>query len=478
MDLFNGPARELIFRLLRPYLAQEGITATELAFNRGRQRALANDGNRLADAVQRAATLQSQQTRQPVLDRRRELTGMVNQAFRLIDSLTRQTPSDFVLDGAALSRLCSDAADRGLVRTAIIIAAKLSDCADWQERVVLCLDLIERGAEADIALLLGQTLAELLRLEPAGHAFGFTGTPRSVIDACLNMADHTSCVSLAVQQRVRKCMQIASAAGEIGDALCDRIADALDLPGKLVDEGGLAEWDYLLAVKRRIGDIPGFAEDAVLRQALARRFFRLAQAEQLNFTLTEIPVFGRKVLYLAQLYAEVQDGQARRDLLAALTFYLEHRDFSSQFAEPGTSVEDMFALAQRVQEALESPELPEHRRDRFRGSILKQYMEIKRQAERRRDPRVVGGPNDAVHVAGQRVALRNWSPLGVMFGPVHGEYRSGDTLDLSIEVRNDAIDVQFEASADVIRVSDGIIAARYYSTNADIEQLIRSYFGK
>lgn len=477
IDLFNGPARELIFRLLRPYLAEEGITATELLFNRGRQRALANDGNRLADAIQRAATLQSRQTRQPVLDRRRELTGMVNQAMRLIDSMTRQTPSDFELTGNALSQLCRETPQRGLIRTAIIIAARLSECPDWPERIALCLDLLDSGADGEIVLLLEQTLAELLRLEPASAAFGFAGTSQSVIDACLAIAGSVAAPH-PVQERIRRRLQQPEAAGEIRDALCDRLSDTLDLPGTLIDEGGLAEWSYLLEVKQRIAALPALAEDAVLLQALAKRFLRLAQAEQLNLSLASISAFGKKILYLAQLYPEVQDGQARRDLLAALTFYLEHRDFNSQFADPGTSVEDMFALAQTVQEALENPELPEHRRDRFRGKILKQYMEIKRVAERRRDPRVIGGPNDAVHVAGQRLALRNWSSLGLLFGPAQGDFKPGDTLDVSIEVHNQAFDLQFEASADIIRVSEGLIAARYYCSDAEIEQRIRSYFGK
>jgi hypothetical protein len=490
-DLFNGPARALIFELTQPYLEQEGITATELVFNRSRQRHLANDGNRLADAIQRTAGLQSQQTRQPILDRRRELNTIVSQAMRLIDGLTRQTTSEFEMTGEALSRLCEETADRGFIRTAIIVAAGLSQRPDWAGKITFCLGLLESGATGDIAMLLEQTLAELLRLEPAGSVFGFSDVPRSVIDTCLGMADcsaavpppsafppGTSASDLPVQERIRGYLQATQAGGEIRDALCDRVSDALDLPGNLVDEGGLPEWEYLLSVKRRIADSPSFAEDPVLRQALARRFLRLAQAEQLNLTLAGIPVFGKKVLYLAQLYPEVQDGQARRDLLAVLTFYLEHRDFSSQFAESGTSVEDMFALAQKIQEALENPELPDHRRDRFRTGILKQYMEIKRLAERRRDPRVIGGPNDAVNVAGQRLTLRNWSPLGVLFGPAQGQFNPGDTLSITIEVSNPQIDMQFEASADVIRVYDGLIAARYYCSDPEVEQRIRSYFGK
>jgi hypothetical protein len=476
MDLFNGPARELIFRLTQTYLEQETATSTELVFNRARQRHITNEGNRLADAIQRTAALQSQQTRQPVLDRRRELNAMVSQAMRLIDSLTRQTPSDFELTGSALSRLCTETADRGFVRTAIIIAAKLAECQDWGGKIDLCLDLLESGAEAEIAALLEQTLAELLRLEPAGEAFGFGAAPCSVIDGCLAMIDPAAPPGLPLHARLRSRLLDADAVSGLGDALCDRISQALDQPGLLSAEAGFAEWPYLLNLKQRLLALPAMAEDPVLRQALGKRFLRLAQAEQLNRTLAEIPAYGRKVIYLAQLYPEVQDGLARRDLLTALTFNLEHRDFSTQFVESGTSIEDMSALAQAIEAALKHPELPEHRRDRFRASIEKLYLEIKKLAERRRDPRVMGGPNDAVCMGGQRIALRNWSTLGVLFGPVSGGFKAGDTVEISIEVHNEQIDLRFDASADIIRATDGLVAARYYCTDSAIEQRIRQYF--
>lgn len=476
-DLFNGPARMLIFELIQSYLEQEGITATELVFSRGRQRHLANDGNRLADAIQRAAAMQSQQTRQPILDRRRELNTIVSQAIRLIDGLTRQTSSEFEMTGEALSRLCEETADRGFIRTAIIVAAGLSQRPDWTGKITFCLDLLESGATGDIAALLDQTLAELLRLEPAGSVFGFSDLPCSVIDSCLAMSDPTVPASDILHGRLSNRLR-GDAAIHLRDALCDRISAALDRPGPLLGEGNSSEWAYLLALKQRIATLEGMAADPVLNQALAKRFLRLAQAEQLNRTLAEIPAYGKKVLYLAQLYPEVQDGLARRDLLTALTFNLEHRDFSSQFVESGTSIEDMSALALAIEAALKHPELPEHRRDRFRASIEKQHLEIKKLAERRRDPRVIGGPNDVVCFGEQRASLRNWSTLGVLFGPVSAGLKTGDTVDISIEVHNEMIDLRFDASADIIRATDGLVAARYYCTDTAIEQRIKQYFAK
>ncbi|MFN4277798.1 MAG: hypothetical protein ACK4FJ_15995 [Ferrovibrio sp.] len=476
-DLFSSGARDFIFQLARPYLEQESITATELCFSRTRLRSLADDGNRLADMIQRVAALQVQQTRQPVLDRRRELTGMVNQAMRLVDSLTRKTPSDFILTGAALSQLAAETPLHGEIRVAIIIAAQLSEAADWTARAMLCLDLLESGAEAGTRALLEQTLAELLLLEPAGAVFGFDEKPCSVIDGCLAMADMEALADLPVQARL-KALLVAGDTPILTEAISDRIAQALNQIGPLSDAPGFSEWSYLQHLKQRLQTNETLSADPILQQALGNRFLRLAQAEPLRQALSDIPAFCNKALYLARLYPEVLDGTARRDLLAALTFYLEHRDFQTQFTEPGTSLDAMVEMAQTLDEALQNPALPDHRRDRFRNSILKQYMHIKKLAERRRDPRVMGGPNDAVLINGRRATLRNWSALGVLFGPVDEEIKIGDSVDINVEVRNHAIDISFEASADVVRVVDGVVAARYYCKEFEVSERIQQYFGK
>ncbi|MFN4311003.1 MAG: hypothetical protein ACK4FK_10485 [Ferrovibrio sp.] len=476
-DLFSNGARDLIFRFARPYLEQEGVTATELCFSRVRQRSLADDGNRLADMIERVSAMQVQQTRQPVLDRRRELTGMVNQAMRLVDSLTRQTPSDFVLTGAALSQLAAESPRHGEIRVGIIIAAQLSETTDWTGRAMLCLDLIESGAEAGVRALLEQTLAEMLRLDTAGPAFGFGETSCHVIDGCLVMIDPDASAERPLQKRV-KALLTSGDTPILTEAVSDRIATALNQIGPLSDAPGFSEWAYLQHLKQRLQTNAALSADPLLQQALGNRFFRLAQAEPLRLALNNIPAFCNKALYLARLYPEVLDGTARRDLLAALTFYLEHRDFHSHFAEPGTSLDAMVEMAQTLDEALQNPALPDHRRDRFRNSILKQYMHIKSLAERRRDPRVMGGPNDAVLINGRRAPLRNWSALGVLFGPVEDTIRIGDSVDINVDVHNHAIDIRFDASADVVRVADGLVAARYYCKDSDVSERIQQYFAK
>ena len=476
-DLFSGSARELVFRLTQPYLEQEGITATELVFNRGRQRTLANDGSRLGDLILRTATLQVQQTRRPIPDRRRELSALVRQGMQLIDSLTRSTPSDFILTGADLSRLAASYSQRGLVRVAIIIAAQLVERPAPDDKIALCLDLLESGAEGDVQGLLGQTLAELLLMDIAAPAFGFGAEPAVTIDACLSMADAQAESVSPLQDRLRRVV-LAGQVPSLAAALCERMARALDHIGPLSEAAGPNEWPYLQALKQRIGTCDAIAEDHILRQALEKRHLRLVQPERLQQVLADIPAFGRKALYLCQLYPEITDGLARRDLIAAMTFYLEHRDFQSQFIETGMSVEARLELAEALDVALQHEEIPEHRRDRLRHCILQQYMEIKKLAERRRDPRVIAGPNDTVSIGQKQFPLRNWSSIGLLFGPAEIGVTVGDSVDLSFSVQGLKLDIPVDASADIIRVGeDGIVAARYYCKDTGIEERIRTYFG-
>lgn len=479
-DLFTGPAREQLFRLAQPYLEQEGITATELVFSRARQRTLANDGTRLTDLILRVATLQVQQTRRPILDRRRELTTIVRQAMQVIDSLTRGTPSDFILTGDALSDLAGSFPQRGTVRVAIIIAAQLSGQAEAAGKAAFCFDLLESGARDEVRDLLAQTIGELVVLDVAAPAFGLVGEPAEVIDACLAVTDPAATIQLSpLQQRLRRLLLSEQQIPALVAALCQRMAGALDHIGALSSAAGFDEWTYLQALKRRVLACDFLAADHVLRQALEKRHLRLVQPERLQQALAEIPAFGRKALYLTQLYPEIPDGQARRDLLAALTFYLEHRDFQSQFIESGQTVEARLELAETLDAALQNPEIPDHRRDRMRHSILAQYMEIKKLAERRRDPRVVAGPDDTVRIGQDRAPLRNWSKIGLLFGPVEIGVTVGDSVDLTFNVQNAQIDLTVEASADIVRVGeDGIVAARYYCKDPSTEERIKAYFSR
>ena len=476
-DFFGIGARELAFRMVRPYLEQEGITTAELMFGRLRQRVLAHDGNRLSDMLLRAATVQCQQTRQQVPDRQEELNRLVIAGMRRIDLLTRQISPDFVFAGRPLSRLAAEGGEATL-RAGIILAANLAE-AGWRDKALHCLDLLESGADGLFRRHLDQTLAELLRL-PSGMAeFGMTGDRLKLIDICLMLAGEIT--RALPEEPLRQRLQTGIESGGLPDtvsALGELLAETLQqVP--LLRESVTAEHAYLLALRERIAALPLLAPEQPLHEALQRRFVRLSGAELLNRGLSELPAYGRKALFLAQLYPVVGEGDARTALLASLGFQMEHRDFRTTFIEPGASRTEALALAQQLDGALLDPSFPEHRRERFR-ELLAMAVAILQQkgGEATRDPRVIGGADDNVTIAGQTMRLHNWSTVGLLFGPAKVVLAPGQAVDVIVTVRNPALEIRFAAKAEVMKVTDGMVAARYRCTDEAVVQRIRQYFGR
>lgn len=474
-DFFGIGARELAFRVARPYLEQEGITTVELVFGRLRQKVLVNDGNRLADMLLRVATVQCQQTRQQVPDRQEELDRLVIAGVRRIDLLTRNIPSDFVFAGRPLSRLAAEGND-GLLQAGIILAAQLAE-ADWHGKAVLCLDLLESGADGLFRRQLDQTLAELLRLPPAMEVFGFTGDRRLLIDICLMLAGEITRDLQDHLLRDRLQAQIDGGLNDTVNAIGELLAETLQqIP--LLTDSVTGEQMLLLALRERIAALPLLAPEQPLHEALQRRFVRLAGAELLNRGLAELPAYGRKALFLARLYPVVGEGEARTALLASLGFQLDHRDFKTAFVEPGTGRTEALALAQQLDLALQDPNFPDHRRERFREAITAVIagLQQKGSGEAQRDPRVIGGADDSVSIGGNVMRLHNWSPVGLLFGPAKVVLAPGQAIDVTVVVRNAALDIRFAARVEVMKVTDGMVAARYRCADEAVTRRIRQYF--
>src|SRR3546814_435846 len=262
-----------------------------------------------------------------------DLDRLVIAGVRRIDLLTRNIPSDFVFAGRPLSRLAAEG-NEGLLQAGIILAAQLAE-ADWHGKAVLCLDLLESGADGLFRRHLDQTLAELLRLTPAMEVFGFTGDRRLQIDICLMLAGEITRDLQDHLLRDRLQAQIDGGLNDTVSAIGELLTEALQQVPLLADSV-TGEQALLLALRDRIATLPLLETEQPLHDALQRRFVRLAGAELLNRGLAELPAYGRKALFLARLYPVVGEGEARTALLASLGFQMEHRDFKSTFVEPGT----------------------------------------------------------------------------------------------------------------------------------------------
>ncbi len=96
--------------------------------------------------------------------------------------------------------------------------------------------------------------------------------------------------------------------------------------------------------------------------------------------------------------------------------------------------------------------------------------------EHRRARREEAGANDIVTWKGQVLPLRNWSRIGLFFGPAEKTPAMGETVELRVRV--DAVEgrIEFPCHATVARVDKGFVAVRYTCDDARVTQAIKAHF--
>lgn len=484
-EAFADPSRELIFQVARGYLERCGIVSAGLVFDPAQHRALLNDGPRFQEILQRIALLQGQHTKRPVSERMKELTALAEAAMRRVETLDGQLPPASAADDRALAAFANQAADGhgadDFVRAGILLTRRLAQCENWTGRAMLCLDLLDAGAAGAAQGLLDQTLAEILRLKPAVTDIYGTSERPAMIDLCLLFAgeaaaDHKTDIPLtAVATRLRRRGGIAELPGCLA-AMRERLIELLGGMLPIYHDEPHEEWPRMLALKQRIGMIPALQDDWQIASAMARRFARFATPEQLNPLLAREPEFARKILTLLRIYREVEDATARFELLGILGHYLEHRDFRTSFIGKQATREEFATLAADISGALVTTDIPEQRKARFLELFRNHLAAIPQPAAARPRQRGAAGSGDVVVVNGVRIPLRNWSAVGLQFGPCPPGLAVGDRMQLTVEIRNAALTLDFSAEAEVLRVTGDLVAARYRCADEPASRQIRAFF--
>lgn len=481
-DAFADPARELIFQVARGYLERQGITSTDLVFDPAQHRALLNDGARFQEILQRVALLQGQHTRRPVSERMKELTAIAEAGMQRVEAASAALPAVASFGDAHRQGLLRGNNLDEWIRSGVVLARLLAAAGDWEKRAGLCLDVLEATTEGSESHgMADQTLAEILRLLPAAPVlFGEKANRRRMIALCLGLGgSDLPADSHAVLKRLRALMS-QQALTRTGDALRARLVEMMHGTATIFSLEPQEEWQAMQGLKRKIADLPLFASDTDIAASLMRRFTRFASPEFLNPILARETEIARKLLFLLQLYTEIDDGNARFELQGILTHYMDHRDFKMQFVGPQTSRDDFASLAAAISGALAAVDIPEPRKSRLLEQFRGQLATVVKPSGARNTQRGIGGPKDAVIVRGLRFPLKNWSPMGILFGPCSPALTSklevGSRFSAAVEIRNSLISLDFPAEAEVLRVADGLVAARYQCSDVAIQQRINTYF--
>lgn len=481
-EAFADPARELIFQVARGYLERQGITSTDLVFDPAQHRTMLNDGARFQEILQRVALLQGQHTRRPVAERMKELTAIAEAGMQRVEAVSNALPRLESFAEAHRQGLFGGSNLNEWIRSGVTLARLLALAGDWEKRAMLCLDVLEATSEGSESHgMADQTLAEILRLQPAAPVlFGEKANRRRMIALCMGVAGgEMPSDAHMVLQRLRGLLAKQTLA-RTADALRTRMVEMMHGTAPVFSAEPQDEWLAMQGLKRKIGELKLFSGDPDIAASLMRRFTRFASPELLNPLLARETEIARKLLFLLQLYSEIDDGNARFELQGILTHYMDHRDFKTQFIGPQTSREDFASLAAAVSGALAAVDIPEPRKSRLLEQFRNQLAGVVKPSGARNNQRGIGGAKDAVVVRGLRFPLKNWSPMGLLFGPCSPALTSklevGSKLSVAVEIRNSLISLDFTAEAEVLRVGDGMIAARYVCSDIAVQQRIKAYF--
>lgn len=97
-------------------------------------------------------------------------------------------------------------------------------------------------------------------------------------------------------------------------------------------------------------------------------------------------------------------------------------------------------------------------------------------ADRRAAPRVQTTAHDYVTLNDVQYPLKNWSASGLLFGPMSHPPDIGQRLTLKVTVRSGDDRLRFDATCEVARVANNLIAVRYQCQSAETASRIKSYF--
>ena len=78
---------------------------------------------------------------------------------------------------------------------------------------------------------------------------------------------------------------------------------------------------------------------------------------------------------------------------------------------------------------------------------------------------------------GTRIPLKNWSAIGLLFGPITGTFLEGEFLKLTVRIKNPKLQITFDAEGDVVRYTDeGFVAMKYKCKDAQLAKKVALYF--
>ncbi len=482
-DLYAARGRAALARACRDHLEENKLIPLELLSSSEQARLIINSETMFGALLQQVSILQAQILKQGVRDRSKKLTAIINQAVTQTTAFERRLPPPPV-DAEGLSKLVDSDPLYGERIAFVALSRHLAFTKSWTDKAERCFGLLGPAGRTavDTAALgvISAALAEIM-LARTGvpELLGKARNPMHRIAQLLSLLDARFALPAdePVTEMAEKLTQLIRSRQPppLRDAVVQLIRRLLDAALPFASEEPTEEFRATRLVYETLIRDPALALEIGVADPMEVRMRRLVTRENLT-RLVPGAYSGPKLMQALMLY-EQTIGEGARDILLKYAFYMaEHRDFAKEFADPSVGTEEKLEMAGEIRTKATSAGLPDHRREKLL-LLLDGLLNQLKAGEQRRAPRTMCGPEDHVVVENIKVPLRNWSALGLLFGPLSAMLDTGQKLHLTVRIKNPKISIAFDAEAEVMRCGeDGMVAVKYHCPDRQISKMIQHYF--
>lgn len=472
-------ARAMLGRICREHLDENIIIPIELLHHSAHAKLVTNSETLYAAFVQKAAVAQAQATNSPVRDKVKKLFAITTAAVTQVEAFEKRLPAT-PLTHRLLTQLAGSDPLYGERIAYTALAHHLYMSKNWTEKADRCLKLLEPGVEPAATTVLDEALAETLLAKSAvPELFGKFSDAKQRIVQFMSILDKRYAVDehayeTEFSQRLYETASKHSLPA-LRDAIVQLVRRLLISSVPLASEEPAEEFAATREVYALLTRDRDFALELGAADLFEKRMVRLVTAEKLAKL---IPGYysAPKLMTGLQLFEEAIGDGPKEILLKYISYLFEHRDLEKEFVDPAYTTEEKVEIAQELRKKTVSAGLSDHRREQFLG-ILDPLIQRLAQGDQRRSTRTMAGPEDHVLLEGTRVPLKNWSAIGLLFGPITGTFLEGELLKVEVRIKNPKLQITFDAEGEVVRYSDeGFVAMKYRCLDAQMAKKVALYF--
>jgi hypothetical protein len=389
-DFYNFEARITLGRLLRQHLDQEGITASELIYDNINIRTLMRNDKLFIQLLQTVSTLQVKDTDEKSTDRIDFLEGIVRQMTDKAQFSNELADFEKLLETGHIGQLIEEingkiAEDNREFAICSVLADHLSGKRDWEGKLILMLDQIERDPGTPALEYIDELMAEIFDgSEAVQEILGYQRDLAAAMTTMVQLAAGTYEISEGSNSPLER-LSAVMAKHELKKSqaiLIDRVAKALAGVNPLTKGDHFEEQDSFRSLMRILIGQKVFTNSGLLAEAATLRAKSVLKEEGQDESYVKaiddmiflLPTISTKFGYLLDLTGTDYGRKNQQHIIAGLSNVLAGINSVTQIVEKGASEKAMIVAAAGMRDRLLATELPEEWRLRFARKIYDLLM--------------------------------------------------------------------------------------------------------